>query len=103
MRYDEALELVKRALSIDTHDGAANYYYGLINAQLGNITDAKDGFDIATLSVEYRSAAYTELSRLYLKEKNFEKAIAYAGKAIDYNRYNIIALQLQAVIYGLSK
>ncbi len=99
MRYGEALALAKYALSIDTHAGDANYYYGLINAKLGNTVDAKDGFDIATLSAEYRSAAYTELSKLYLKEKNFDKAIAYAAKAVDYNRYNITALQLQAVIY----
>ena len=99
MLYPQALELARRALSIDTHDGGANYYYGLINSRIGNITDAKDGFDLATLSAEYRSAAYTELSRLYLKEKNFEKALGYAERAVDYNRYNIEALQLQGVIY----
>jgi hypothetical protein len=96
--YTEALELAKKALSIDTHDGEANYYYGLVNARIGNVTDAKDGFDLATLSSEYRSAAYTELSRLYLREKNFRKAMGYAERAVDYNRYNIEALQLQAVI-----
>ena len=98
MLYPQALELVRRALSIDTHDGGANYYYGLVNARIGNIIDAKDGFDLATLSSEYRSAAYTELSRLYLKEKHFEKAMGYAERAVDYNRYNIEALQLQEVI-----
>lgn len=98
MLYEKALELAKRALSIDTHDGSANYFYGLINARLGLITDAKDGFDMATLSSEYRSAAYTELSRLYLRERNFEKALGYAKRAVDYNRYNIDALQLQAII-----
>ncbi len=99
MRYDEALELAKKALSIDTHDGGANYYYGIINAQMGNVVDAKDGFDLATSSVEYRSAAYTELSKLYLKDKDFEKVISYAAKAIDFNRYNIEALQMQAIAY----
>lgn len=98
IQYSQALELAKRALSIDTHDGAANYYYGLVNAEIGNIVDAKDGFDLATLSSEYRSAAYTELSRLYLREKNFAKAFGYAERAVDYNRFNIEALQLQAVI-----
>jgi tetratricopeptide (TPR) repeat protein len=98
IQYSQALELAMKALSIDTHDGAANYYYGLINARLGNTVDAKDGFDLATLSSEYRSAAYTELSRLYLKEKNFGKAMNYAERAMDYNRFNIDALQLQAVI-----
>jgi hypothetical protein len=97
MLYPKALELARRALSIDTHDGSANYFYGLINARMGHVVDAKDGFDIATLSAEYRSAAYTELSRLYLKERNFEKALVYAERAVDYNRYNIEALQLQAV------
>jgi tetratricopeptide (TPR) repeat protein len=98
MLYSSSLEYARRALSIDTQDGGANYYYGLANAGLGNIIDAKDGFDLATLSIEYRSAAYTELSRLYLKEKSFEKAMANAERAVDYNRYNIEALQLQAVV-----
>ena len=96
MRYTEALKTATRALSIDTHAGDANYYYGIINAQLGNITDAKDGFSIASLTPEYRSAAYTGLSKLYSKEKDFHKAIAYTVKAIDFNRYNIDALMLQA-------
>lgn len=98
MRYDEALAFAKKALSIDTHDGGANYYYGLINVKSGNVIDAKDGFDLAALSGEYRSAAYTELSKLYLEEKDFEKAFLYAAKAIDFNRYNIEALQIQAIV-----
>lgn len=103
MQYSQALELAVKALSIDTHDGEANYYYGLINTAVGNTTDAKDGFDIATLSSEYRSAAYTELSRIYLREKNFDRALNYAVRAVDYNRFNIEALKLQAVIYRLIK
>ncbi len=103
MRYSDALALIKRALSIDTYAGAANYYYGLVNVQLGNLMDAKDGFDLASLSSEYRSAAYTELSKLYLKEKNFDQAQLYATKATDYNRFNIPALELKAVIYRYQK
>ncbi|HAM09510.1 MAG TPA: DUF5107 domain-containing protein [Bacteroidales bacterium] len=98
LQYKEALEFATRALSIDTHDGETNYYYGLVNDRLGNITDAKDGYSIATLSSEYRSAAYTGLSRLYLKENDYARALGYAWRAVDYNRYNIEALQLQAVI-----
>jgi tetratricopeptide (TPR) repeat protein len=103
IQYSQALEMAMKAMSIDTHDGGVNYYYGLINAKLGNTVDAKDGFDIATLSSEYRSAAYTELSRIYLKEKNFEKAMGYAERAVDYNRYDIDALQLQAIISRYQK
>ncbi|WP_036669896.1 DUF5107 domain-containing protein [Pedobacter borealis] len=97
MRYAEALRLIKQALSMDTNDGAANYYYGIINAELGHVIDAKDGFDIASLSVEYRSAAYNGLCKLYLTEKNWNKALEYAGKAIDYNRFDIAALQVKAI------
>ncbi len=99
MRYSEALTLAAKALSIDTHAGDANYYYGLINARLGHLTDAKDGLDIATLSPEYRSAAYTELARIRLKESDLQKALSEAVKAVDYNRYNMDALQLEAVIF----
>ena len=99
IRYDEALEFARKALSIDTHDGAANYYYGLVNTQLGNIIDAKDGFDLAALSTEYRSAAYTELSKLYLKEKDYNKVLIYSAKALDFNRHNLSAYESQAIAY----
>jgi tetratricopeptide (TPR) repeat protein len=102
MLYNKALDLAKQAMSIDTHDGACNYYYGLVNEKLGNTTDAIDGFSIATLSTEYRSAAYTELARIWLKEKDFGKAASYAERAIDYNKFNIEALQLQALAYRYS-
>ena len=95
--------IAKKALSIDTYDPAANYYYGLANIQLGNITNAKDGFDIATLSMEYRSAAYTELSKIYFRERNYGKAIEYAEKSLDFNNYNLEAYQIMAVIYRLQK
>lgn len=99
MQYDSALSLAKRALSVDTYDEAANYYYGLINNRLGNITDAKDGFDIAAMGTEYRSAAYTALANIYFKENNLPKAIEYTNKSIAYNHYAIDAYQLLAVIY----
>ncbi|HEY5406138.1 MAG TPA: DUF5107 domain-containing protein [Ginsengibacter sp.] len=99
IRYADALQFAKRALSINTYDGGANYYYGLINEKLGNTIDAIDGFDLATLSVEYRSPAYTALGNIYLRQKNWDKALSYASKAIDFNRYNIMALQTQAIAY----
>ena len=99
MNYQEALQLAKKALSINTYDGAANYYYGVINAQLGNTIDAKDGFDIADLSMDYRSAACNGLARLYLKEKNWDKANHFAAKAHDFNRLDVAALQTEAIVY----
>ncbi len=101
MRYDEALVKAKRALSIDTYNPAANYYYGLINKQLGNIVDAKDGFDIASQGMEYRSASFTELSKLYLAESNIQKSIYYARKSINYNHFAVDSWQQLAVCYRL--
>ena len=98
-QYNTALALAKRALSIDSHNGSANYYYGIINAALGNIVDAKDGFDLATLSAEYKTGAYTELAKIYLAEKNYNNVIDYTKKALTYNSINIAALQTQAIAY----
>ncbi|HWK08016.1 MAG TPA: DUF5107 domain-containing protein [Puia sp.] len=97
MRYKEALEYAIHALRIHTEDGGANFIYGLVNEQLQNHTDAKDGFDIASLDPSYRSAAYTRLAKLYLKEKDLPRARSYAEKALVNNRDNIEALQLLAV------
>lgn len=102
IQHQEALKFTRKALSIDAYDARANFYYGIINAQLGNITDAKDGLSVAALSTEYRSAAYTELGKLALQEKNWANAINQANRALDYNRLNISALELMAIAYRLS-
>ena len=97
MRYIEALDYATRAIRINTEDGAANFIYGLINDRLGHTTDAKDGFDIASMDPAWRSAAYTCLAKIYLREKDWQRARSYADKAMDNNRLNMEALQLQAV------
>ena len=96
MQYDSALVYARHALSIDTYDPASNYYYGQINLQLGNITDAKDGFDIAALSTEYRGASFISLSKIYFSEGDVKKAISYAKKALDVNANNTEAMQIIA-------
>ena len=105
MKYEEALTFAKKALSINTYDPAANYYYGLINKQLGKRTDAIDGFDIATQSEEYRTPAFTELAKMYFSAEDIanEKAMHYAEKALLYNQQNIDALEVLAVIYRVQK
>jgi len=97
MRYPEALKMATHALSINTEDGPTNLVYGLANEALGSSIDAKDGFDIATLDPATRSAAYTCLARLSLKEKDLARAKADAEKALLANAFNMEALQLLAV------
>ncbi|MBZ5858930.1 DUF5107 domain-containing protein [Flavihumibacter profundi] len=101
MRYEEALSMASKAISIDAHDGAANYFYGLANEALGHSTDAKDGFSLATLSMNYRSAAYNRLSRIAIRENNPERALDFANKALDFNSFNMDAAQLKAVSFRL--
>ncbi|WP_431214110.1 glycoside hydrolase domain-containing protein [Puia sp. P3] len=98
MRYAEALDYSRRALSVNTEDGGANFIYGLVNMQLGKNADAADGFDIASLSPAWRSAAYTQLARLYLISGNWPRAAVSAEKALVAQPQNMDALQLQAVI-----
>lgn len=100
--YDSALHYARHALSIDTYDPAANYYYGQINARLGNVTDAKDGFDIAALSTEYRAAAFTSLSKLYFSQADLKNATFYAHKALEVNSNNIEAIQILATAARLN-
>ncbi len=98
-QYKEAVAMASKALSINTYDPAANYYYALANLHLGNSADAKDGFDLAASSVEYRCAAFTELSKIYFCKNEQAKAIEYAEKSLLSNQTNLEGLQLLAVAY----
>ena len=102
-QYAAAIATAGKALSINTYEPAANYYYALANLQLGNIADAKDGFDIAASGVEFRSAAYTALAKLYFCEKELTKTKEYAEKSLLNNQTNLESLQLLAVMYRLQK
>ena len=94
MDYDSALSYAKKALAIDTYDGKSNFVYGLINQKIGLKADAKDGFSIAAHSVEYRSSAFTKLAEINAEEQQWEQAIGFAKKAIDYNKYNLSAYHI---------
>jgi len=101
MRYADALQAARHALSIHTEDGSANFIYGLVNDRLGNFTDARDGFDIACQDPAYRGAAYTCLARLYIKHRMLNRALDCTGKALAAQPQNVDALQLRAVICRL--
>lgn len=98
-RYLVAWTMAKSALQIDAYDAGANFIYGLSRVKGGRVVEAKDAFGWAARSMEYRSAAYTELAAIYLREKNYSRTLHYAGRALDYNRFNIEALQISSVAY----
>lgn len=94
LNYDSAFQYARRALSVDTYDPKANYYYGLSAQKLGKVFDARDGFEVAAITPAYRAAAYTELAKIQLHEKNYKEAAALAGRSLVANTGNIAALQL---------
>ncbi len=98
MQYEKALEYTKKSLTIDTYDPEANYLFGIINAKLGSPTNAKSGFSIASRSISYRTAAYTELAKSYILEGNYNKALRTADKALAFNKNNVVALEIQSVV-----
>ncbi|OGD20075.1 MAG: hypothetical protein A2W03_00155 [Candidatus Aminicenantes bacterium RBG_16_63_16] len=96
--YDKALDYAKRALAINIYDAPANFIYGVINRELGRTADAKDGFGWAARSLEFRSAANEQLAELSLLEKDMDRAALYAGRALDFNKLNLSARQVLAVV-----
>ncbi len=102
MKYDSAFSVAQKALSIDTYDAAANYEYGCAAFRLGKYFDALDGFEVASLSESYRSAAYTKISEIYLVRKDFVKSLEYAQKSLVNNPNNIQGLQLSYLSYTLT-
>lgn len=101
-RYADALALLTKALSVNTYEGEANYLYGLCNQRSGNMADAKDGFSVASYTPAFRSAAYAKLAELNLKESDWNRAVHYATKSLDYNRMNLDARQVLMVAYRKS-
>ena len=99
MNWKRALACVRHSLAIDTYDAEANYLYGKINVRLDRHANAKSGFSIAAQSPLYRTAAHTELAKLFLRERKFHKAEEYAQKALAFNRYNLAALEILAIVH----
>lgn len=97
---DEACrEYALKALAVDTYDPLVNYVYGLVSMQQGRSREARSAFSLASHAPEFRSAAYTELSVIALKDGDFEEAGNFAGKAIDANAWNVTAHEIMALAY----
>ncbi|MCC7402431.1 MAG: DUF5107 domain-containing protein [Chitinophagaceae bacterium] len=103
LNFDSALFYAKKGLAIDTYDPEANFIFGLASKQAGNYFDALDAFEIASLSSGYRSAAFTELSKMYFSGNEYEKAHSYAVKALRSDYDNMTALQLKLVAERILK
>ncbi|MBN2246723.1 MAG: DUF5107 domain-containing protein [Candidatus Aminicenantes bacterium] len=99
--YSTALEFAAKALRQSMYDPEANYIYGLISRRLENKVDALETLGWASRSLKFRSAAFVQMAEIYLGEKKFDLALEYARRALDYNQYNISALQAMVVTFRL--
>ncbi len=96
-----ARDFARRALAVDAYDARANYQFGVASAALGRIADAHDAFGVAAQSAECRGAALTRLALLFLRERRLDRALACSRGALDENRRNLDALQVQACVHRL--
>ncbi len=96
-KYEAGLEFVNRVLQLDAYDAEANFVAGNLYRALQRTADARDAFGWAARSMAYRSAAYTQLAELMLRDGGLEEASRYARLAIDYDRYNVPAWQVLAI------
>ncbi len=95
--YEKALEYASRALIHVMYDPDANYIYGVIARNLGQLVDAKETLGWAARSLKYRSNAYCQLAEIYVLEGDFQLALGYTERALEANSLNIRAREVQAL------
>lgn len=98
--YEKALEYAQHAISVDQYDGAANYQAGIAARALGKHYDAMDCFEMAAITPQHRSAAYTQLAKLHFADGDMPMAVHYAVRACETNVKNITALEVLGRAYS---
>ncbi len=101
--YKKALSYARKALDYVMYDPDANYIYGVISREMGDLLDAKETLGWAARSMKYRSSAYCQIGEIYLMEHNYNRALEYLRRSLDYNAYNVKTYQVLATLYRLRK
>ena len=96
--YSKAREFAGKALSVDTYDPAANYFWGLSGEKTGNYSDVLDGYSVATLSPEFRQAAWLRIAYLDIKNRKWKEAEYVIGKCLESYPPNDNASVVKAMI-----
>jgi tetratricopeptide (TPR) repeat protein len=100
---DSALTYAKRALAIDTYDPDVNFIYGLVQRRLNRLFDAEDGFGFAARFPSHRAAANVQLAEIALLKDDLSNVEEFARRSLDYDRFNVRAMELLTVLYRLRK
>ena len=81
--YKDARMYAGKALSVNTYDAEANYFWGLSSEKTGYPADALDGYSVAALSPSLRRAAYLRLAWLALGRKEWDEAERLTDKCLE--------------------
>ena len=98
-KYKKGLNAITKILSINSYNPKANFLAGNIYRALGKYNDANEAFGWASRSSGYRSAALTQMAEIHLINYKWDVAIEYASTALDYNRFNINAMQVMITAF----
>jgi tetratricopeptide (TPR) repeat protein len=96
--YDDARKYSGKALAVDTYDPAANYFWALSSEKTGIDADALDGYSVATLSPDFRQAAWLRIAYLDIKRMNWKEAEYVIGKCLESYPANENAAVVKAMI-----
>lgn len=97
-RYAEGLAFARKVLQLNTYDADANFLVGNLARELGKHADALDAYGWAARSIRYRAVANVQLAELQLAAGRSNEASLYALRALDYDRINLPARQLLAMM-----
>jgi tetratricopeptide (TPR) repeat protein len=102
MNYDSVFYYANAALQLDTYHPGTNYIAGLNYLAMGDMTNALETLGWAARSPEYRSAAYEKMAAAEFILNNLTLAGHYSRLSLDYNRHNLNALQILALVNRLT-
>jgi predicted Zn-dependent protease len=95
--YKNALEHTSRVLRLNTYHPRANYLAGLAYRSMGDPVNALECLGWSARSMEFRSAAYSQMAEIYIQIRKYDQAKIYANKSLDFNAYQMTAMQALAI------
>ncbi|MDA0329345.1 MAG: DUF5107 domain-containing protein [Gemmatimonadetes bacterium] len=96
-RYREGLRHADRVLQLDAYDAAGNFAAGNLYRGLRRSVDAREAFGWAARSMAFRSVSFVQLGELAFARGDLGETERFARSALDYDRFNLSALQLLAM------
>src|SRR5579862_5288224 len=83
LRFDEAKRSLELVLARDTSDPEIAYYLGIADEGLGQNRQAREAYEAAARSPEFRAAAGVRLAEFSAREGNWKLAQSYLQLATD--------------------